>query len=379
MTAIAAFKVNTVPVIIGDILMTTEGDCGFSILLPGSGENTKSFIDKHNVYYYPAKLSQKVTIINKFLMIATAGSLKVSIDFVKHLKNDKKLSTNPSWEYVNQVIEKFDYDDTQFDFAFVFYYHNKKENISAISGYNAEKREVEGFEGLLVAGSGKDALVDAISKSTYEFSKKDLPNGIKGAHKVNSLLSNLWSLDITNQKSIENAFGGGYEIGTLKNNELVKIGDIMFLEIFITGDPEKMLIGLNTRISKFDYLEDAFIIRVNELVPEKSVPIKENINEIYIPKSEKRGFIVLPIDFEGEYKIDVNINDKLNDLNAEYCNIHLQVAAENGNNLSAVFSQWRPMRNSPVEVSDSGYLIIPELWKDILTKANTFLKDNLSS
>ena len=379
MTAIAAFKVNTVPVIIGDIMLSTEGDQGLSIVLPGSGENAKNFADARNIAFYPAKLSQKVTIISENLIIATAGSLKVSIDFVKYLKNDIKLNTEPTWEYTQQIFNNFDYDETRYEFAFVCYYHNKDEGISAITGFNAEKREVEGFEGLIVAGSGKEALIESISNVSYQYSQEDLPSGIKAAHKVNSLISNLWSLDITNQKSIENAFGGGYEIGTLKNNKLVKIGDILLFEIFVTGTSEKMLLGFNTRISKFDYLADDFIIRIIELVPEKDVTIKELSKEMFIPNTNKRGFIVLPIDFEGKYNVDPNINDKLNDLNSEYCNVHLQVDAPNGQSLSAVFSEWRPQRNSPIEFDGDSFYILPDLWKRILKTANEFLQQNMKS
>ena len=140
MTAIAAFKVNNVPVIIGDILLSTEGDKGFSIILPGSGENSKSFSESRKIAFYPAKLSQKVTIINENIIIATAGNLKVSVDFVKYLKDDIKLNTEPTWENTQQIFNNFDYDETKYEFAFVCYYHNKDENISAITGFNTEKK-----------------------------------------------------------------------------------------------------------------------------------------------------------------------------------------------------------------------------------------------
>ena len=154
---------------------------------------------------------------------------------------------------------------------------------------------------------------------------------------------------------------------------------MLLFEIFVTGTPKKMLLGFNTRISKFDYLGNDFIIRILELIPEKNVTIKELSEKMFIPNTNKRGFIVLPIDFKGVYNVDPNINDKLNDLNAEYCNVRLQVEAPNGQSLSAVFSEWRPQRNSPIEFYGNSFYIIPNLWKRILKTANEFLQKNLKS
>lgn len=374
MTAIAGFTVNTVPVIIGDILLSTKGDVGFSMKIPGSGQNSVEFAEERSIEYYPAKLSQKVSIINDHLLIATAGSYKTSKEFVEFLKDDYEINTNPAWKDILDCIKTFEYDDED-EFSFILYYYNQEENISAWTSHNTESVEVEGFDGLVVAGSGSDDLIKALSDVDIAF-EDGTAEGVKAALTVNGIISRLWSLDITDQKNIEEGFGGGYEIGTLKNNKVCKVGDFLFLEIFISGPPEKMLIGLNTRIAKFDYLDDDFIIRIMHLMPEEGKPVEELNEKMHIPMVENRGSIMPPIDFVGEYVIDEDKLKKLPDFNAEFSNIHLQVDAENGQHLSAVFTEWRPKRNSPIEFNGNDFFITPDLWKKILIQANDFLKGN---
>ncbi len=379
MTAIAGFKIHTVPILIGDILLSTEGDVGFSVKLPGSGQNSTEFAEERSITYYPAKLGQKVTIINKHLMIATAGSLNVAKDFVEFLKADAKVNNEPSWEYLNEFVTTFSYDDDD-EFAFILYYYNIEENVSAMTGHNVEPVELDGYEGLLVAGSGSDELINALSNIDITFENDKVGNGVKGSLAVNGIISRLWSLDVTSQKNIEQAFGGGYEIGTLfkdsEREELGKVGDLLFLELYIKGTPEGILIGINTRIAKFDYLNDDFVIRVMQLMPEKNKSIEEFNKIMHIPRVENRGFIILPIDYLGEYVIDEDALRELPDFNAEHTNIHLQVDAENGQHLSAVFSQWRPKRNSPVEFDGNSFFITPKLWGEILSTADEFLRSN---
>ncbi len=378
MSVIAAFIVNDMPVIVGDVLFSTDGDHGLSISLPGSGQNTHEFAEQNPIKFYPVKLGQKVAVINKHLTIATAGSLNVAVEFIKHLKSDQLFNTKPTQESLKKAIESFEHPDED-NFAFVFHYYNKEEKTWMLDGYNYQSIEVEGYGKILIAGSGTELFIDTLQGVEFKFEDKNLPERIQSRFRMVNLLTNLWAYDITNQETILNAIGGGYEIGVrgvTKEDELGKADDFLFTQLFIhSPNAKEALIGMNTRFVKVDYVDENLFIRVVHLKPDQKTPFKDYKNKLYIPSSDNRMYIVLPLDHTGEEDFSSQIS-RLPDMKAKYCGVQVNIVAPNGKSLTSTFVEWSPTRDIPIQITKNEINYAPKFWQKILNTAHEFIQDN---
>jgi len=376
-TLIAAFAVNKVPIIIGDVLVSATRPTDKSIPLPGSGQPSHNFAGD----FQAVGLTQKVNVISDNLIVAWAGPKIVASTFVRELKRAMLSISSPSWEYVNRVIEKLKKEELSIrlakNFSFVLLYRDHKHVL--IDGHNMRMEKVEGFESLLVAGSGSEAFIHLL-KSVGGSSNGEMPEWVKTAHTVISLTTNLWSLDITSQINIYHGFGGGYEIGTRIGDGLGKVGDILLaaVEVDATG-----WVRVNPRLTKLDYLDDHLVIRVLDLQgPARRADEGLDSTVTFQEKQTTRGFIISPVD-KQLVKIEELELERLPDWNAMHTGVLLTGKAQNGKYLSRTFQYTSPQRNSPIRIEhQEGYGKVtwaPELTGVLVRCAKEFLSSNSAS
>ncbi len=384
MTAIAVFQIDTVPVIVGDVLFSTEGEDGYSIILPGSGDKSDELAHRRRFNCHPAELKQKVTVINDNLIVACSGPQDKAVDLINYLLEDEILNTNPTYDHLKEILDIFECVDDN-NYGYVYIYIDEEVCVTAGGGASraVEVPSCEGLEGLVVSGSGSDAIVEALTNIEFTFNDDNVSDGRKAAFKVNQLLTRLWTLDITNQKSIEEGFGGGYEIGTIDENKVtMKIGDILFIDIEAQTHPEGYCLGVNSRFTKTDYQDGNFIVRVMQMGKKDGAGkalASYDESDLYVSNMQLRGTIIPPITMDfTDLVIDTDKLETLPDFNAGYSNVHLRVIADNGRHLSLVFSEIRPLRNGPVEFKNNEVFFTPALWRSINEKAREFLANNPS-
>lgn len=379
MTVIALLYVDTVPVLIGDTLISREVPHGNPVVLPGSGDKS-SDIDG---YVYPVSLKQKVVCINENLAIGWAGPEILAKALVSELREYISKEDSISWNGVNSVFDDFINDNAETklgeEFSFLVLYRDDKH--VARMGHNCREEYIEGYGDILIAGSGADEFLHAATDNEFTFDKEDLPDNLKAPHKIMSIITRLWTSDITSQNNIRFGFGGGYEIATQIDNRIRKVSDILLTSAAAKpSDEDSILLGMNTRMTKFDYIGEYLFIRVFDMSPEEiqEPEINSEGDTIFKCKThEKRGFIIPPVDKSiGEIQDEKFDFSKLPDFNATYLGVNLEVSAENKQDLSLCFTSWRPKRNVPIVFDGESFYWKPELFTQMKVSAHEFLQAN---
>ena len=380
MTVIAVFKVNGCPIIIGDILITSSKKTDIDVPIPATGKLSSELESINRA----VMLVQKVTKINEHLMIAWSGNFVAGQTFVIKLKEELAQIRRHSWRRTRAVINRLcdQNDEIKSDDSFSFVLIYKDHRICVTSGGGkAVNPGIDSHDGLVVAGSGKDALIEYLQG--VEFG--NMTNRPEPAFKTLDIISRMWAIDLVSQNSIKyGSFGGGYEIGTLVDNELTKMGDILLANAFAT--PEGF--GIDGRLTKIDYLHEYLFIRVMypEFVgePLESFPADGSPLVADAPRCRKIAYIICPIDSNTERMEWVQTQySQLDDMNAEWTSVLLSVKrnAENDDLLSLVLPYHRPARNGPIVIKDNGNEIFwePAIIKRMLEEAQEFILPSTES
>ena len=88
MTLIAAMQMRGQPVLIGDLLISSEHPEATQIELPTLGALPKDF-RPDNIHAF-SNLAQKLTLINDHLVVAWSGRVVHARDFIRELRTEQK-------------------------------------------------------------------------------------------------------------------------------------------------------------------------------------------------------------------------------------------------------------------------------------------------
>jgi len=147
------------------------------------------------------------------------------------------------------------------------------------------------FVDVTVAGTGSIDFEKTLKKfSIPPVLKSEVPNPLVSAASQALLLSGfLLQSEIANQRSLEQFYGGGYEVLTLINRKFQKIDSITHLFWLVRTDGKKISISFTYKAIKCSYVDDILVMRVTEFQerkqPETSQPAYQNMNakdEIHI-------------------------------------------------------------------------------------------------
>ena len=163
MTLIAYVEIDGLPVLVGDVLVSSE-TFNRAVVLPGSGRLS---VDRPQ-YYYPTEYRQKLNKINDNLLIAWAGPKIVADTLVSHLRNISSPSDRDETQaLLEELIRDFSKTKLGNEFSFVAMFVDTEGPIPlAVAPYNMEHVDIEGYGNVFVAGSGVGAMKDYLRENS---------------------------------------------------------------------------------------------------------------------------------------------------------------------------------------------------------------------
>lgn len=232
MTLIAAFTVNNIPVILGDIMISNPvhgGDVEVSI--PSVG-NVNKVVSGHTDLRI-VSLIQKVNLVSEQVCIAWAGSLVHAKLFLKYMRShckDNRLSLD---EY-NMIIDGYPGEDLG-DISIISYFHDGF--YFGRRYLNAPLFDLDGFTDLQAAGSGTPAFIKSLEDlagSRLSGETSLLADAIRPA--ILFTTHAFGSQIVTGEGAIE-GWGGAFEIAHPVSDRFVKVSDVLHLT-WIVQDSE---------------------------------------------------------------------------------------------------------------------------------------------
>lgn len=368
MTVIAVFKVDDMPIVIGDLLISSDvKGAAIPIPMPASGVLNVDYEYEHEL----ALLVQKVTKISENLVVAWTGSYFEAQEFIRSLRADVQSLKRTSWRRVKGALNRAGQNVQGSSFGLVYLYCDNK--VSTYGGMGSAKPiEAEGVGEIFVAGSGKDALIELLGGYQEEM---EFPQ-----HRAVSFLSRLWTLDLNSQQSLQEKFGGGYELAAKDGNGVRKVGDVLLANAFgkLNSDGTGEL-GVDGRYCKIDYVEDYLCLRVVRHVFDKPHIDNHHTSTAESKAIYRTAYMVPPIDgvvfaVKGQNE---RLDEVMRDMAAEWTCVHLFAQKPPEKWLSQQFAFHRPKRNSPVEVGADGSVHWQaELIRSVLTELDRFLVES---
>ncbi len=312
MTLILGYTHKQIPCMISDLLLSAEVPTT-DIPIPASGKESDSLPIKEWTHY-PAGLKQKLVVVGPHMMIAFAGLLNKAMEAINLIKKeyDNKDPKNiDQLIEVTKVIGGVNLDDCALICLLVI------QNEWRLRTINSFSYDLVNGDKLDVAGDGIDYGLELFNHSF------DPDNSNDWNHSLLRLLSaagRLWFWDLTGS-SIENAFGGGYEIAIKQQGSIQKIGDILYSNFVYL--PGKGIGGVGI-FKKVDYLDDILVLRIIETYSDPS----KSTFEIVLKRASM--YVILPHQDATKPELSTLLKG-LPDLNATYSVIHVCINSSDPN------------------------------------------------
>jgi hypothetical protein len=261
MTLVARFNLqNQVPVVVGDMLVSTPCAAGLVKSLPTFAETAGMF--PKEAEDFPSGLEQKVVIIGDNLVIGWAGFVddaKSAITHLYHVEQAGDLNFDYLDNYLRHAGERA---------GFVGFLRDGPGFHSFGYRYQFANTQNLGKLGLLGTGTTK------VAARLKQFENLPLPEAIKPAGKQPTLGDRAASIaistagtllleEIATAESLRNAFGGGYEIATLQPSGFRKIDSVTyaFWRGRVVSETEARLSHVPIHICTYGYSGDVLTIR----------------------------------------------------------------------------------------------------------------------
>jgi len=277
MSVIATFSINQFPILLGDLLLSSDHNSETSLNLPTIGEITEIFPEGSG--FIPIGLSQKVFVLNENLSLAWAGSKILAQGIIAELL--RECQKKPFWESrdLEQFFRAF---EAELDEVSILGYSNNGRGIFSFGfGRHESRDENENYGRLKLAGTGADDL-----KSHMNTFKPVL----SGANPLENAVANtLWitskmiGQERVSAQNLLNYYGGGFEIVSLVRKQFRKIDD--FLCLIWRGFQMKDLswrLALPEIAIKYFYIQDILLIKKIELKNQKNGSLKAVNKSIYL-------------------------------------------------------------------------------------------------
>ena len=259
MTLIARYEVADVPILLGDLLVSSAIPPEKPLLIPTRGD----VFTNPDKSIHPTSLLQKICIINDNLMVAWSGSVIVAKTVLSAFKEkfSNKLVDEPSIQSVVDDIGGEYLKGTQF----IGLAKHKEGGLTRFS-YRDYTFEHAYFGQCHVGGSGADRFMEVLRES----GPLDIAGGSAGdtdlaiSHALTTaqtfLARELFSEEIVAEELFEEQFGGGFEVGVLTINGAEKVGDILHL-IWTWDENNDAVPKLMPTFIKSDYIGKDLVVR----------------------------------------------------------------------------------------------------------------------
>jgi hypothetical protein len=269
MTLIFSLLIENVPLLVGDILVSSGLPNRKIPFIPSIGERINNFNFDQSFYF--VNTFQKIVLLDDHIAIACAGGkdpVKYLIERIIHKHN-----LNP---FTRETLTDFFRTDLVFkvpilqndDWSIIVFIYSSINNSVKVFRKGVFTLNNPTFGRINYAGSGTRVFESLLSnlpiieKGEEDLFINELPQGMtKALFSALLLMGDLWKLDFhENPESLKNRFGGGYEIAFLSEGKFKKFTDYLILVWVIDSNN-----NFSTHIAvKSYYHEDLLIIRVLE-------------------------------------------------------------------------------------------------------------------
>jgi hypothetical protein len=258
-TLIVGFAHANVPILVGDLVVSSDEIAGHVAHLPTTGKI-------HGVFppgseYTIVSLRQKIAIVSPNCAIGFAGPMLMASHVVKELRKigqQRPLQPDDIPAVVNEARREMKVEPV----SLVGWLHLG----SSVDGIQAGAKvlETERFGRVIAAGTGVDQLEDWLKPGSRGPTMENLcGDAIQDAvSRALSLIGVFLQAEVRTAETLLNYFGGGFEICWFNGSRFLKVGDITFAlwEVFETGDGLHFMPG-PTCVLKQDYDDDLLLIQ----------------------------------------------------------------------------------------------------------------------
>lgn len=237
MTLIAAFTVNNIPVILGDIMISNPVHGGDVETSMPSVSDVNKLICNHTKLRVVG-LIQKVNLVSEQVCIAWSGSYVHARLFLKYMRSHCKGKRLSLAEY-DRVIDGYPGEDLG-DISIISYFHGG--HGFGRRYLNAPLFDLDGFSDLQAAGSGTPAFIQSLGDlagSSLGGQTSALADAIRPA--IAFTTHAFGSQIVTGNGAIE-GWGGAFEIAYPTSDRWIKLSNVLHLT-WIVHDSEQVRIA----------------------------------------------------------------------------------------------------------------------------------------
>lgn len=218
MTLIVNFAIeNRLPVIVGDLLICQP--------MAGTIPPLPTFADVNPIFpktatYYPCGLEQKVTLIGAELAIGWAGNRVEAKDTITLLHAAQQNGDLTS-EFLDDCLRN-SAENTQYVGMF-----REGSRIRAF-GLRCETQQTRNLGKLRVIGTGADRACSFLAGWEHGVTDQPLNAGAQAASVALSMTGSLLQMELATGQSLQESYGGGYEIAALGTHGMYKLGEVTY-------------------------------------------------------------------------------------------------------------------------------------------------------
>jgi hypothetical protein len=255
MTLIAQLSVNNAPLLIGDVLLSSEVNTGLKVSLPLVG-NVNEVLAKHG-QPFEVNFAQKLHVFSDNLAVAWSGS---AIEATRALGALSRLAQRRDALCIDEIGSELNViRDVIPRLQLIGVLLGKRrgaERAAHCFALGVQPIEVPYFGRVFATGSGRDFFLNMLPKSDWTHSGTG--SDFQVAH---VLLGALTNEDYRTGQSILGRWGGGYEAVTCsqQTGRFEKVGNI--LHTFWTLHAANGSIDFSPMFYKTAYWQDALLIR----------------------------------------------------------------------------------------------------------------------
>ncbi len=285
MTLIANTINYSFPIIVGDILMSTNFERK-NISIPTFLKGIDALLPPEQKLF-PYSLRQKIYVITDNLVIGFAGieyQIKLFLEDIRIFFRAQKCDTASIYKFFDE------YDYSNFDGSSYLAIYSEETNKGIL--INKKHRgqwtisESPTFQGIIANGSGAQDFIEH-ARTKYHAANFGDNNPLQKAIALNYInLCNLLSIESLSLTTLKKYWGAGFEMIYFDGKKFIKMDDIMYViwKGFVDLDSEKYKVEPFLAMN-YQYFDDTLLITATDfkLVERYGVPpIDRNIKDIDI-------------------------------------------------------------------------------------------------
>lgn len=256
MTLICRFSVLKAPIVVGDVLLSSEKRTGLRTNLPLVGDINR-ILEKRGLSFQ-VSFAQKVNILSDRLVVAWSGPIlqaERALRVLSAAASRQKLDKSDIQSEL-QAIDPEKIDALQLIGVLVTDVHGDQVSASTFA-WNVPRTEVPGLGMVHAAGTGKEEFIRLLGSTDWTLA--GMANERQVAHLI---LGDLVNMEYRRGGTIENRWGGGFEAVTFAGDSgrFQKVGEILhtFWAVNMSSPDKAHFVPM---FYKTTYWRDALIVR----------------------------------------------------------------------------------------------------------------------